>query len=115
MSRVRVYGLASCERCRRARQWLATRGTEVTFVDLTRTGLEAATLDRWLDALPWEALLNRRSASWRALPAERREGVDRARARTLMLEVPRLVKRPVLDTERAALVGFDPDAWERAL
>ncbi|PWG63900.1 ArsC/Spx/MgsR family protein [Spiribacter halobius] len=173
MSAVRVYGLASCDRCRRARQWLAARGSEVEFVDLARTGLEPATLDRWLDALPWEALLNRRSTSWRALPLGRREGLarisrrsakrgrgdggqDKARessgaqaystvrrapepsatqdcppdprpqprigekcgldeARALMLEEPRLVKRPVLETQDTVQVGFDPDAWERVL
>lgn len=112
---VRLHGLASCERCRRARRWLSERGIEADFVDLAREGLDAGTLDRWLGQVGWERLLNRRSTTWRGLPPERRAGLDRDAARTLLLEAPRLVTRPVLEAGDRVRVGFDAAAWERLL
>lgn len=112
---VRLHGLASCERCRRARRWLSERGIEADFVDLAREGLDAGTLDRWLGQVGWERLLNRRSTTWRGLPPERRAGLDRNAARALLLEAPRLVKRPVLEAGEAVAIGFDAAVWERLL
>jgi len=64
-----LFGLATCDRCRHARRWLADEGVDARFVDLRKEGLAPETLDRWIDALGVEALVNRRGATWRNLPA----------------------------------------------
>jgi arsenate reductase-like glutaredoxin family protein len=33
----------------------------------------------------------------------------------LMAEEPRLIRRPILRTDRGAWVGFTPEAWEQAV
>ena len=63
-------------------------------------------LDRWIGVLGWEALLNRRSTTWRALPAAAKEGLEPAGARRLLLDNPILVKRPVIALGDLLLVGF---------
>ena len=73
-----VYGLKSCDACRKARKALA--GREHRFHDLREDGLDAAMLDRWIGALGWEALLNRRSTTWRALDEAEKAGLDAGRA-----------------------------------
>ena len=70
-----VYGLKSCDACRKARKALADR--EHRFHDLREDGLDAAMLDRWIGALGWEALLNRRSTTWRALDEAGKGGARR--------------------------------------
>lgn len=108
-----LYGIAHCDTVRRARAWLAGRGVEVAFHDFRKAGVPAARLDAWLDALGWEALLNRRGTTWRALDATTRAGVvDRPSAVAVMLDSPSVIKRPVVEWPNGAItVGFDPAAW----
>ena len=99
-----VYGLKNCDACRKARKALADR--EHRFHDLREDGLDAAMLDRWIGALGWEALLNRRSTTWRALDDAEKAGLDAGRAQGLMLAHPALVKRPVIDDGGTVRVGL---------
>ena len=111
-----VYGLATCDRCRRARQWLGKARIAYRFHDLRKDGLAAKTLARWSRGLGWERLLNRRSATWRALPEAERAPLDEARALALMARLPALISRPVIEGSGPALLlaGFGA-AEERAL
>ncbi len=101
-----VYGLKTCEGCRKALAWLRAQGIGHRFHDLRADGLEAERLAAWLEELGCEALVNRRSASWRALAPERRAGLDAARAQALILERPALMKRPLFDLGGRRLAGF---------
>ncbi len=103
---VAVYGLKNCAACRKALDRLAAEGIAHRFHDLRADGLEPARLDAWIDELGWEALLNRRSATWRQLPAPARAVADAAAAAALMRAHPALIKRPVFDLGGRCLVGF---------
>ena len=111
---VTVYGISNCDTVRKARRWLDRAGVAYSFHDLRADGLAADTLDRWLDRCGWEELLNRRSTSWKNLPESARQGLNRGRAKELMLATPTLVKRPVTDTGERLLVGFSPELFEMA-
>ena len=104
-----VYGITSCDTVRRTRRELAAAGLEYRFHDLRKDGLDPERLDRWLGRVGWEALLNRRGTTWRKLPEEVRDGVDATRARSLMLEHPSLIRRPVIECAGEILVGWDAD------
>jgi Spx/MgsR family transcriptional regulator len=103
---ITLYGIPNCDTVRKARRWLDRHEIEYRFHDFRADGLDARIVERWLDELGWEALINRRSASWKQLDAVRRETMDRDSARAAALEMPTLIKRPVLDTGSACHVGF---------
>ena len=104
---VRLYGIANCDQVRAARAWLKAHGRDTEFIDLKKSGLQAATLDRWLTHLPWDSLLNRRGLTWRQLdPNLRAQIVDQASASEIMLAQPLLIKRPVLEVGEKISVGF---------
>ena len=111
---ITVYGIRNCDTCRKAIKWLAAEGIAARLHDVRAEGLDPERLDAWIDALGWEALLNRRGTTWRKLPASDTDGVDAARARALMLEHRALIKRPVFDLGGRYLVGFK-DAEKAAL
>jgi Spx/MgsR family transcriptional regulator len=111
---ITVYGLKACDTCRKALRWLEAAGMQARLHDLRADGLDEAMLSDWLETLGWEALLNRRSTTWRSLSAEERDPLDEARAKSLMLAHPTLVKRPVFDIGGIYRVGFD-DAARAAL
>ena len=102
-----VYGIPNCDTVRRARRELTAAGLEHRFHDFRKDGLDAALLDRWLGSVGWDALLNRRGTTWRQLPAETRDGIDATRARSLMLDHPTLIRRPVIERAGEILVGWD--------
>lgn len=56
-----------------------------------------------------EALVSRRS------PAYRARGGTAVDWLTAMVEEPRLIRRPILETPTGVVVGFDPAAWEKLL
>jgi Spx/MgsR family transcriptional regulator len=109
----KLYGISNCDTVRRARAWLLERGMPLEFHDFKSSGVPAAHLDVWLQDLGWEALLNRKGLTWRRLAEAQRESVvDAASARTLMLEYPSVIRRPVMEwADGRITAGFDPAGW----
>ena len=103
---ITVYGLKNCDTCRKARKFLEAEGMEHRFHDLRADGLEAKDLKKWVSAVGWEVLLNRRGTTWRGLPEKDKEGVGQAEATKLMLAHPALIKRPVFEHAGGVTVGF---------
>ena len=115
MATVIVYGLRSCDNCRAARAYLEERAFRYDFRDVRRDGFSDAELDSWIAAVGWEALLNRKSRTWRDLPEDDRAGLDAGKARALLKAHPALIKRPVIDATRDTItVGWTPEV-RRAL
>lgn len=101
-----VYGISSCDACRKARKYLGDHGIEHSFHDFRQDGLDIQMLERWADRIEWETLLNKRSLSWRKIPEADRGNMTRNKAFALMLETPTLLKRPVLESPAFLAVGF---------
>ena len=101
-----VYGIKSCDSCRKARKFLTEKNIEFTFHDLRDDGLDIQMLERWSDRLGWERLLNKKSLTWRKIPEVDRNDMTRDKALAAILERPTLVKRPVLESKEFIAVGF---------
>lgn len=112
---VTVYGIPNCDRVRAARQWLERQTIDYRFHDTRADGLTRAQLEDWTARLGMDALLNRRSTTWRQLSENERTGLTDAAAIKLFLAHPTLLKRPLLDAAGTLRVGFDETAWTQAL
>ncbi len=114
MALTTLYGLATCHTCRRARKWLDAQALDYTWHDVRRGGLSTELTSRWADSAGWDALINRRSRTWRELAPG-----DQARAGSdptaLLAEHPTLLKRPLLQTGHRIEVGFDEERWSQLL
>ena len=109
---VTIYGIKNCDTMKKARAWLEGHGVAYRFHDYRVEGLERERLAGWQQALGWEALVNRSSATWRQLPEKDKAGIDGESAAALMLANPTLIKRPVLDVDGKLTVGFKPGTYE---
>ena len=110
---LKIYGIGSCDTCRKARNWLNDQSQEYEFHDLRDNGLDIDMLERWATRLSWQELLNTRSLTWRKLPEVDRADMTRTKALESMIEHPTLVKRPVLECDEFIAVGFSPENYEK--
>jgi Spx/MgsR family transcriptional regulator len=105
---MKVYGIANCNTVKAARAWLDTHGQSYEFVDYKKTPPTPELLARWCAALRWENVLNRRGTTWRMLdPTVRNRVRDEKSAIALMLAKPSIIKRPIVESGKAVLLGFD--------
>lgn len=108
-----MYGIKNCDTIKKARKWLDSNGVEFTFHDYRKDGLTGELLSSLESSLGWEAMLNKRGTTWRKLPEETKEAIDKETAITIMLENPAIIKRPILDTEKSLELGFSDAAYQQ--
>jgi arsenate reductase len=109
--RLRIFGIRNCDTMKKAFAWLADHGIACDFVDYRKAGISIDQLADWSRRTGWEPLLNKRGTTWKRLADDERADLDEARALTLMAAHPSLIKRPVIDTGDALLIGFDPERY----
>ncbi|AMO55434.1 ArsC family transcriptional regulator [Endozoicomonas montiporae] len=110
---ITLYGISNCDTIKKARRWLNDNGIEYRFHDYRKDGLTLQQLQNWSEELDWEELLNKRGTTWRKLPEEQKEGINKDQALCLMLEHPAMIKRPLLDTGSEKHLGFKPDLYKQ--
>jgi len=101
-----VFGIKSCDTCRRAKKYLDEHNIEYRFHDLRENGLDIQMLERWTQRIGWARLLNKQSLTWRKIPEVDRNDMTHDKALAAMIDNPTLVKRPVLESDKFIAVGF---------
>ncbi len=89
---MKLYGLKTCDTCRKARKWLDGQA-DYAYVDVRDDGLTAELLKDWFARVDWQTLVNRRSTTWKNLSPADRESLSRDSAVELLLEGLHLSKR----------------------
>ena len=74
----KLYGIKNCDTIKKARKWLTENGVEYTFHDVRSDGIDAETIESWVQQVDWETVLNRRGTTWRKLDS-RRARIDQSR------------------------------------
>ena len=105
---VTLYGIKNCDTIKKARRWLEANNIDYRFHDYRVDGLDSELLNGFINELGWEALLNTRGTTWRKLDESLRASiVDADSAAKLMLEMPAIIKRPLLCAPgQPMLLGF---------
>lgn len=101
-----LYGLKTCDTCRKALKSLP----EAKFVDVRADGVPEDVLNSAHAALG-DALLNTRSTTWRGLDeaARTRPVLD------LLAEHPTLMKRPLINVDGRFYLGWGKDVQAQLL
>ena len=107
-----VYGIKSCDTCRRALKYLREHGIENRFHDVRENGLDIQMLERWSERIDWDRLVHRQSLTWRKIPEADRASLTRNKAFATMIAQPTLLKRPVFEDESFFAVGFSEKRFE---
>ena len=103
---LRVFGIKSCDTCRRAKKYFTEQNIDFRFHDVREDGLDIQMLERWAARIDWQKLLNKQSLTWRKIPEVDRNAMTHDKALAAMIDNPTLVKRPVLESKKFIAVGF---------
>ncbi|MEO1694022.1 MAG: ArsC/Spx/MgsR family protein [Pseudomonadota bacterium] len=103
---VALYGLKNCDTCRKARSALDAADIAHTFVDIRADADLTAKIPAWLNETGSDALINRRSTTWRTLDADVQATALENPAAVLAAH-PTLIKRPIIETDAGVHVGWN--------
>jgi arsenate reductase (glutaredoxin) len=102
-----IYGIPNCDVMKKAITWLNSNKLAFAFHDYKTAGISKAKLEEWCKLAGWEVLLNKKSTTWRELPAAEQEKITtQAAAIKLMMSHTSIIKRPVLEHAKGIVVGF---------
>lgn len=110
-----LYGLPTCDTCRKARNWLDRFDVAHTFVDYRANPVPATTLKEWAKQLGgWEKLVNKSSTTWRNLLPQRKDPQSDPEWTLLLKEYPALIRRPVVVFDHGDVhVGFSDSGFKK--
>ncbi len=98
---MRLYGLKTCDTCRKALKSFP----DAEFVDVRDDGVPETVLSQAFAEFG-DALLNIRSTTWRGLDEQQRTRPPLE----LLKEHPTLMKRPLIEKGGALVLGWTPEA-----
>ena len=119
---ITIYGIKSCSTMKKAFTKLDELGVSYEFHDYKKQGIEKETIQRWLDSLGIDKVLNKRGTTWRKLEDEQKQAADGSvdKAIDLLVENTSMIKRPIVEGEwenknqPILLCGFNEAEFEAA-
>ena len=112
-----VYAIPNCNTVKKALDWLKQQKVSYEFHDYKKKGITQSQLNQWCKQVGWEALINKKGATWRQLSKEQQESISSQKAAiALMIEKTSVIRRPLIEEDGKILVlGFDETEYKKAL
>jgi arsenate reductase (glutaredoxin) len=113
-----LYGIANCDKVRKARAWLSARKIPYDYVDIKTHPPSLEQFARWVHKLSPQGIINRSGSTWKALgPDLRAYAGARGSAEQLLVMHPLLMRRPILvlttvDQSEIPHAGFREEDYE---
>ncbi len=118
---ITIYGIKSCSTMKKAFTKLDELGVSYNFHDYKKQGIDKDTVQRWVDSLGIDKVLNKRGTTWRKLEDSQKQAADSDvdEAIDLLIENTSMIKRPIVEGELTdknkpiLLCGFDEAEFDK--
>lgn len=118
---ITIYGIKSCSTMKKAFTKLDELGVSYDFHDYKKQGIDKETVQRWVDKLGIDKVLNKRGTTWRKLDDSQKQAADASldNAIDLLLENTSMIKRPIVEGEltdknkNILLCGYDEADFDK--
>ena len=111
-----LYGIPTCDTCRRAKKWFADRQIEFTWINTREQSPSTSQITMWVQTLGNKAMRNTSGKSYRSLPPEKKTWSDEQWIDAFTKD-PMLLKRPLIEKDNTAVgtgfKGSDDDLMNR--
>ena len=118
-----IYGIKSCSTMKKAFTKLDELGVNYDFHDYKKQGIDKESVQRWVNELGIDKVLNKRGTTWRKLTDEQKQAADSDvdNAIDLLIENTSMIKRPIVEGQLAdknngqliLLCGFDEAEFDK--
>ena len=119
---ITIYGIKSCSTMKKAFTNLDELGVSYDFHDYKKQGIDKESVQRWIDELGIDKVLNKRGTTWRKLTDEQKQAAEDSvnNAIDLLIENTSMIKRPIVEGQLAdknngqpiLLCGFNEAEFE---
>ena len=103
---VTLYGIHNCDTVKKAKRWLDEHNIEYQYHDFRKDGLDQSMVNGWLEQVPLDKLVNKRSTTWKQMDEADKKALSADNAAAFCSTNETLIKRPVLDINGTVHVGF---------
>ena len=118
-----IYGIKSCSTMKKAFTKLDELGVSYDFHDYKKQGIDKESVQRWVDSLGIDKVLNKRGTTWRKLSDEQKQAADSDvdKAIDLLIENTSMIKRPIVEgkivdeKQPVLLCGYDEIEFDTKL
>ena len=96
---ITIYGIKSCSTMKKAFTKLNELGVSYDFHDYKKQGIDKESVQRWVDILGIDKVLNKRGTTWRKLDDSQKQEADSDvdKAIDLLVENTSMIKRPIVE------------------
>ena len=119
---ITIYGIKSCSTMKKAFTKLDELGVTYDFHDYKKQGIDKEIIQRWVDSLGIDKVLNKRGTTWRKLDDSQKQAADASldKAIDLLVENTSMIKRPIIEGQLdennqgnpILLCGYDETEFE---
>ena len=118
---ITIYGIKSCSTMKKAFTKLDDLDVSYDFHDYKKQGIDKDTVQRWVNELGIDKVLNKRGTTWRKLDDSQKQAADASvdTAIDLLVENTSMIKRPIVEGQLAdkaqavLLCGFDEAEFDK--
>lgn len=119
---ITIYGIKSCSTMKKAFNKLDELGVSYEFHDYKKQGINKEAVQRWVNELGIDKVLNKRGTTWRKLDDSQKQAADAGvdAAIDLLVENTSMIKRPIVEGQLAdknqevLLCGFNEAEFDKA-
>ena len=108
---MKIYGIKNCDTVKKALAYLKEKQADFEFIDFKKVPPTKEDLKRW-DAAFGELPVNKRGPTFRKIKEEF-EAATKAGQISLLIENSSAIKRPILETPKATMRGFNAEEWDK--
>lgn len=108
----KIYGIKNCSSMKKAFDLMTELGLAYEFHDYKKQGIDAQSIQTWLDALGQDVVLNKKGTTWRKLTEEEQQHALSSEENLIatLTTHTSMIKRPIIQTPNGFLAGFDETA-----
>ncbi len=107
---IKVYGIPTCDTVRKARKFFKENNIEIEFINFKKTTVGDDKVEQWLNHIELDKLFNNRGKTYRDLKLKDLN-LDDAGRKKWLAENNMLFKRPIVEFNDTALVGWDEEKY----
>lgn len=120
---ITIYGIKSCSTMKKAFTKLDALDISYDFHDYKKQGIDKQSVQRWVNELGLDKVLNKRGTTWRKLDDSQKQAADASmdNAIDLLVENTSMIKRPIVEgqydnnpqAKAILLCGFDESEFDK--